>query len=181
MKTDMEKRQSTKKTAVPLHVVAEESAALRRLWERARAMSSRGLTQKEFGEKYNVGGQAFVRQLINGERSINLRAAQKFASYFGCEISDFSPRLQKEADMINAVSGAGDLSIRDVVAGLTPENYELVRKLSVIDERRRDQIIKTINEEYENVLRVVQRLSGDKSASRVRKMARVIDEDDGMQ
>lgn len=174
MSAETEKRQSTKKTAVPPSVVTEESAALRRRWEIARNQVSRGLTQKEFGEQYNVGGQAFVRQLINGERSLNLRAAQKFASYFGCEISDFSPRLQKEADMINAVSGAGDQSIRDVVAGLTPENYEIVRKLSVIDERRRNQIINMINEEYEAILRVVRRLSGEKSVSRVKKMARII-------
>ena len=56
-----------------------------------------GMTQKEFVAKYKLGTPANLGQYLNGRRPIPVVLAAKLASILGVKISDFSPRLEKEA------------------------------------------------------------------------------------
>jgi len=78
-----------------------ESDKLKVIWKK----NNPGLTQVEFGEKYDIGSQGAVYQFLNGLVPISMKAAIGFAEGLRCQISDFSPRLAKEAESIgNAVS-----------------------------------------------------------------------------
>lgn len=75
-------------------IVAEESSKLFEIWTRNKTVS-----QAKFGEKYKIGGQAAVGQFLNGDTALSFKAARGFAAGLGCSISDFSPRLAKEAEL----------------------------------------------------------------------------------
>jgi len=73
-----------------------ESARLKVLWDNREDK----LSQAEFGEKYEIGNQSAVSQFLNGKVQLNLKVALSFAEGLGCQISDFSIRLAKEAESI---------------------------------------------------------------------------------
>lgn len=56
-----------------------------------------GMTQKEFAAKYKLGTPANLGQYLNGRRPIPVVLGAKLASILGVKISDFSPRLEREA------------------------------------------------------------------------------------
>lgn len=74
-----------------------EAARLKPLWQ-----SRKSLGQAEFGKLYGIGGQGAVSNYLNGLSALNLKAARAFSDHLGCQISEFSPRLAKEADQIVA-------------------------------------------------------------------------------
>lgn len=111
-----------------------ESAALKELWERT---GHGGLTQDEFGQRFEIGSQAAVGFFLNGKSPISLKAARGFAKGLNCEIAEFSARLAAEAaknaefapraedfvpvKRVNAVLAAGagqEPAIEDVVGEL---------------------------------------------------------------
>jgi len=72
-------------------IVAAEAEALRNLWDGTDA-SKRG-TQSEFGERFEIGSQGLMWQLLKGKTPLSLKAAKAFAVGLHCKLSDFSPRL----------------------------------------------------------------------------------------
>lgn len=56
-----------------------------------------GISQREFVKKYNLGTPANLGQYLNGRRPLNVSLAARLAQILGVSISDFSPRLAKEA------------------------------------------------------------------------------------
>lgn len=80
-----------------------EAALLTELWE-----TRLHETQAVFGEKYGIGGQSAVGQFLRGEVPLSIKAARGFAMGLQCEISDFSPRLAKQAAELGLVSGGTD-------------------------------------------------------------------------
>lgn len=67
-----------------------ESNRLKALWEQT---GHGGLTQAEFGHRFEIGTQAAVGFFLNGKSAISLKAAKGFAKGLACRIADFSPRL----------------------------------------------------------------------------------------
>lgn len=78
----------------------EEADKLKQLFDEKKPMS-----QAAFGEEFDVGTQGMVSQYLLGRRPLNLSAAKKFAVGLGVSISEFSPRLAKEAEGAAALSG----------------------------------------------------------------------------
>lgn len=54
-----------------------------------------GMTQEQFGEKYEIGNQGMVWQYLNGWSPLNVEAAAKFAKGLNCTIYDISPAMAK--------------------------------------------------------------------------------------
>lgn len=85
------------KRQTPSEEHKQESKYLLAIWN-----INRKLTQAEFGTAFNLGNQSYVRQCLNGEVMLNLKAAMAFASHLNCLVSDFSPRLDDElAKIVN--------------------------------------------------------------------------------
>lgn len=98
-----------RETVTPEH--KEESARLLALWK-AQAKPSR-MTQKVFGDIYDIGTQSAVGFFLNGASTISMKAALGFAKGLNCEIADFSPRLAAKAATVAAsVSPAHRLMIQ---------------------------------------------------------------------
>jgi hypothetical protein len=73
--------------------IDEEAAALHKRFD---DLKIKGIGQAEFARKWQVkGGASMVSQHIKARRPISLEAAIAYASGFGCQISDISPRLAK--------------------------------------------------------------------------------------
>jgi hypothetical protein len=73
-----------------------ESAALRQLWDTAKASGKIEGTQAEFAVKFDIGkGQAAVSNCLNGQMELSIRAAKGFARGLGVEVREFSPRLAR--------------------------------------------------------------------------------------
>jgi hypothetical protein len=68
----------------------EAHIGLRKLYEE-RVPS--GMTQGQFGARYNIGTQGMVWQYLNGHRPLNVEAAAKFARGLRCTINDISPEM----------------------------------------------------------------------------------------
>jgi hypothetical protein len=67
-----------------------ESDLLKKIWEQT---GHSGLTQAEFGYRFDIGTQAAVGFFLNGKSAISLKAAKGFARGLACRIADFSARL----------------------------------------------------------------------------------------
>jgi transcriptional regulator with XRE-family HTH domain len=65
--------------------------ALKKLWDEHTART--GISQEEFGERYDIGTQGMVSQYLRGARPLNYDAAAKFAKGFGCSIEEICPSM----------------------------------------------------------------------------------------
>jgi len=78
-------------------------------------------TQARFGAEHGIGGQTMVWHYLSGHRSLGLNAALKFASAFGCELSDIHPKLEQQHQMVvggfsgNLLAGLNDDDSRKIV------------------------------------------------------------------
>ncbi|MDM0041846.1 hypothetical protein QTI05_22590 [Variovorax sp. J22R193] len=87
----------------------EEARLLKKIWS-----AQKRPTQAVFGETYGIGGQSAVNNFLNGVSALSMRAAKGFARGLGCEISEFSPRLAKEASELGAlVTPGGAMTARE--------------------------------------------------------------------
>lgn len=59
-----------------------------------------GLSQAEFGARYEIGSQGMVWQYLNAHTALNAKAASGFATGLGCKVSAFSPRLGAEIEAL---------------------------------------------------------------------------------
>jgi phage repressor protein C with HTH and peptisase S24 domain len=80
----------------PSPVWAQEARQLRALWDEKKG----DYTQESFGDAFEIGSQGMVWQYLHGHRPLNLTAARRFAKGLGVEIAAFSPRLQREAELV---------------------------------------------------------------------------------
>lgn len=86
----MDEHKQRKKASTLTPENLEESRRLRAIWVNKGVE----LTQAEFGDRFDIGGQGMVWQCLNGKQTaISLKAAVGFANGLGCAIEDFSPRL----------------------------------------------------------------------------------------
>lgn len=99
------------KKAIVTEEHREESALLSALWDRLPHPN-----QTIFGEQYDVGSQSAVGQFLRGDTPLSLKAAAGFAMGLGVKISEFSPRLAKQAMHYAELSGASSpaLNITDL-------------------------------------------------------------------
>lgn len=82
----------------------EESENLR---VRFKALKNdKNIGQAEFARAHDVpGGPSLLSQHILNRRPINLEAAKAYAKGFGCSIAEISPRLWRELEEANTISG----------------------------------------------------------------------------
>ena len=99
------------KKAIVTEEHREEAALLSALWDRLPHPN-----QTIFGEQYDVGSQSAVGQFLRGDTPLSLKAAAGFAMGLGVKISEFSPRLAKQAMHYAELSGASSpaLNITDL-------------------------------------------------------------------
>lgn len=159
--SETEKKTSTKRTYVPDDVRLAESEKLKALWDAAGRHTQHPLTQKQFADKYQLGGQAFVQQLLNGHRPLNLETALPFVSYLRCRLEDFSPRLESTLQKYVSVV-AGDPQYDDIIVRLTPDLADMIRKYVTLAPHDQAEISKTIQARYQSMMSVLDRLAPHK-------------------
>jgi hypothetical protein len=86
----------------------EEARRLKEIFDSKRAeLEQRGFgTQAAFGHEYDIGNQSAVGFFLNGQTALSLKAARGFAIGLGVKISEFSPRLAKQAAELGQLAGA---------------------------------------------------------------------------
>jgi len=62
--------------------------------------SKSGLTQAQLADDLGFANQSAVSQYLNGKIPLNVEVSVKFAKRFDCDVSRFSPSLQREIDRI---------------------------------------------------------------------------------
>ncbi len=73
----------------------QQAAEARRLAELYKEKSG-GLTQEEFGSRYNIGTQGMMWQLLNGRRPLSLKSAIGFARGLNVPLDEISPAIAAE-------------------------------------------------------------------------------------
>lgn len=173
MKDDHEpkKRATTKLDAVSEETRRWEAQKLTVLWDAAKDNTSNHLSQAAFAKKYKVGGQAFINQMLGGERSINLKVGMKFASYLRCSIADFSPRLRDELAIYVAFA-KGDQKFDDLIAMMTPETADLWRKYHFLAEHDKKDIAKIIMDRHTSMIKAIELIGGKSAAQKLSKLTK---------
>lgn len=69
-----------------------DAQRLKRLYEE---LVPKGMSQEEFGAKFDIGSQSMVSQYLSGHRPLNFEAAAKFAKGLRCTIADISPDMAR--------------------------------------------------------------------------------------
>lgn len=164
-----EYKQTTKKHYVREDVRKDEARRLSALWQAAKSDTRYPLTQSQFGEKYEIGGQAAVQQLLTGKRPLNIDQAIKFADYLRCPIGRFSPRI--EAILEKYLATINSCEYNDLLSVLTPERADLWRKFAVLEEHDQNDIAKTIQVRYETMRRILERLAPPSSQERLLRLS----------
>ena len=82
----------------------QEAASLRAIWD---ATPNR-MSQAEFGETFNIGGQSAVGNFLKGASPLSLKAAAGFAKGLGVSIEQFSPRLAEQANALAEITEGAD-------------------------------------------------------------------------
>lgn len=85
-------------------IYQEEAARLRAIWD---ATPNR-MSQAEFGEAYNIGGQSAVGNFLKGASPLSLKAAMGFAKGLGVSIGQFSQRLADQANALAEITEGAD-------------------------------------------------------------------------
>jgi transcriptional regulator with XRE-family HTH domain len=69
-----------------------DAQRLKRLYEER---VPEGMSQGDFGKRFEIGNQSMVSQYLSGHRPLNYDAAAKFAKGLRCTIADISPEMAK--------------------------------------------------------------------------------------
>ena len=104
-----------------------------------------GLTQADFGAKYDIGAQAVVWQYLNGRIPLNLRAATGFARGLKRKIADFSPRLAAEAAKLTSGESQPEQAKILSFLDLNRTEAQLVALYRDLDEDRRADLLQRAN------------------------------------
>lgn len=79
-----------------------------------------GLSQADFGAKYEIGTQGMVWQYLNAYTALNAKSAAGFATGLGCKVSDFSPHIAAEIETLSQSQVSTD-----------PDEFAQVRRVDV--------------------------------------------------
>lgn len=93
-----------------------DSARLKALFNQRK----NGLSQADFGAKFDIGSQGMVWQYLNGYTALNAKAAAGFAAGLGCKVSDFSPQLASDIETLSQSQNPVD-----------PDEFAQVRRVDV--------------------------------------------------
>lgn len=104
----------------------EEAARLSKIWR-----DTPHETQAVFGEMYEVGTQSAVGQFLRGESPLSLKAARGFATGLGCRISDFSPRLAKEAEQLSGLVSPPDGPAAELVRRMSTASPDTLAMIEI--------------------------------------------------
>jgi len=74
--------------------------------------SAHKLTQAALADDLGFAGQSAVSQYLKGRIPLNVNVAVKFAKRFGCEVSHFSPSLQREIDRLAGFTSTDDGTLK---------------------------------------------------------------------
>lgn len=97
----------------------QQTAEARRLTELFKEKSG-GMSQEEFGARYNIGTQGMMWQLLNGRRPLNLKAAVGFAQGLNIPLDVVSPTIAEEVR-----SAAQLLSDSPIPSAVAPHSHTL--------------------------------------------------------
>jgi transcriptional regulator with XRE-family HTH domain len=78
------------------HPEDQQTAEARRLAALFRERNEEGLSQEEFGARYNIGTQGMMWQLLNGKRPLNLKSAVGFAKGLKVPLEQISESIAAE-------------------------------------------------------------------------------------
>lgn len=117
----------------------KEAALLTEIWE-----TRTHETQVLFGERYGIGGQSAVGQFLRGEVPLSLKAARGFARGLQCQISEFSPRLAKEAMSLGLVAGGDETDLTK----LNRDEMQLVQLFRGLNSDQRHALQIEANKKY---------------------------------
>ena len=160
------KKPSTKKSVVPDDVRMEEARLGAIVFRDAKHNTTHPLSQKEFGKKYEIGGQAAVQQMLNGLRPMNLPFALKLSAYAGVPINKFSPRLQAELDKLVAAASSSNSPFSDLVSRMTPERADMWRKFDALTKPVQDEIIRMVDTHYKSHLEILKAMAPQASVDK---------------
>jgi len=79
------------KESIPDAIRTREGQELQRL------LKARNITHQQVADSSGIGTKAYISQIVNGIRPLNIDSASRLARSIGARIDDFSPRL---ADMV---------------------------------------------------------------------------------
>ena len=116
----------------------QEAALLSAIWDRVPHPN-----QTTFGERYDVGSQSAVGQFLRGDTPLSLKAAVGFATGLNCKISDFSPRLAKQALAYADISGA--VSPQMNITDLNKLEAQLVLMFRSMPENLQEDLLQIAN------------------------------------
>lgn len=119
-----------KRRSKPTSENVAESKALRTIWDQKKGQRR---SQEDFGAKYGLGSQANIGHYLRGMSALNLKAAMAFANELCCEVSEFSPRIAQEMELL----GIAQLSR---LAALTPTHNQLGKNIVKFDRRSTRQL-----------------------------------------
>lgn len=110
----------------------QQAAEARRLAELYRERSG-GMTQEEFGSKYNIGTQGMMWQLLNGRRPLSLKSAVGFARGLNVPLDEVSPTIA--AEVKEAAQFVPDLAFTHEDGSVTLVQYKRHEKRNPDEER----------------------------------------------
>ncbi len=126
------------KKAIVTEEHREEAALLSALWDRLPHAS-----QTIFGEQYDVGSQSAVGQFLRGDTPLSLKAAAGFAMGLGVKISEFSPRLARQALQYGELSGSTTPALN--ITDLNKNEAQLVLMLRAMSPELQAELMQAAN------------------------------------
>jgi hypothetical protein len=134
-----ERKKLRKSNVTAIHIA--EAKRLHTLWTNREA--NKELSQQDFGEQFEIGGQSAVGQFLRGESPLSLKAAKGFALGLNCTIDEFSQRLAAEAAQLGQLAGTPtggapdltslnklELQLIEMYRGLGPDQQNEVMQLA---------------------------------------------------
>ena len=101
-----------------------EAAKLKKLYKSVE--NNKSLSYVKIGKLLNVD-KSQVSHMLNGRNPINLERGLQLAKIIGCQLADFSPRLQAEADSLTSQVG------KDTLGGVyLLANYEMKEIVKIL-------------------------------------------------
>ncbi|WP_353177619.1 hypothetical protein [Delftia acidovorans] len=85
-------------------IFKDEAERLRAIWD----ATPRNMSQAEFGETFDIGGQSAVGNFLRGFSPLSLKAAIGFSRGLGVPIERFSTRLADQAHALAEITEGAD-------------------------------------------------------------------------
>ena len=138
-------------------IFKEEAARLRAIWDATPLRMS----QAEFGETYNIGGQSAVGNFLRGFSPLSLKAAMGFSAGLNVPIERFSTRLADQANALMQITEQADATIEPRKAPSRPGKRKYL--VAIYDPSTEEQIgmvilqAESLTEAHDRGLRLIQK------------------------